>query len=68
MPVEQLVRDLAVGSFVGQLERGRTEPLRVDDRYESVRQDPADGRTRGQVLEFGAGGRIFETSDCWASL
>ena len=49
--VEQLVRDLAGGVLVGQLERLGAEPLDADDGDQRVREDAADGGAGGQGLK-----------------
>ena len=51
--VEQLVRDLAGGGLVGQLERLGAEPLHADDRDEAVREDAADGGVGREIFELG---------------
>ena len=49
--VEQLVRDLAGGRLVGELEGLGAEPLHADDGDEPVRQDAADGGVGLEVFE-----------------
>ena len=49
--IEQLVRDLAFGVFVGEFEGLRAVPLRVDDGDQTIWQD---------ALDRGIGSKVFE--------
>ena len=52
VPVQQLVRDLADGRLVGELERVGPEPLHADHRHQLVGQDSPGGRAGLEVLQF----------------
>src|SRR5438105_4900719 len=66
--VQQLIGNFAIWCLVGKLERLRPEPLNVDDRYQRVRQDPADGGVRLKVFELDQGSRsLRKAAPCHAA-
>lgn len=66
MAVQQLVRDLPLGSLVGEFECFRPEPLDADDRDEAVREDAPNGGTCREVFETGHGEPRLEAGDALA--
>ncbi len=44
MPVQQLIRDFSGWCLVGEFQRGRSEPLDIDNRDQAVRENTSNRR------------------------
>src|SRR5579885_1214069 len=51
MPVQKLVRNLAIWRFIRQFHSGRTIPLDIDHGDKAVLQDALNGRIRPEIFE-----------------